>query len=223
METLLVLLRVVRMHLYGIQILKVQKMKAGHLRISKLFQNKLFKSRLFQKQIVHQQIVHQQIIQQDKPCDDEQSAVKDTPPAVVKAVERENTAKASPKPVPKSKPVPKLVLAPKLAPAPKPAPTPKKVDIVIIVDTSFSMNTFLRNVEQSFKDFIPALSSLDWRIFFTNADHGNNGLFLLNGHSMRGKVMSLEYNGKIVQNIKYLSKAVQDHEVVFFRYTESTW
>ena len=58
---------------------------------------------------------------------------------------------------------------------------------------------------------------LHWigEFFFTNADHGNNGLFLFNGHAMNGKAMQLEYKGKVVQNMRYLSKTVKDHEKVF--------
>ena len=105
-------------------------------------------------------------------------AAEDAPPEWVedlkKEVETENVGKQSKKRqsvkvavtedlIVEANPKPE---APVLAPAPgKPQP-PKKVDIVFIVDTSRSMSAFLRNVEKSFENFIPALSSLDWRIFF---------------------------------------------------------
>ena len=102
-------------------------------------------------------------------------------------------------------------------PADKKLPKPlKKADIVVVVDTSDSMRDFLRNVGSSFSGFIPTLAeSVDYRIFFTNADHGQNGLFLFNGYALNGKAMPLEYKGGVVQNITYLSKRVRDHERIF--------
>ena len=97
----------------------------------------------------------------------------------------------------------------------KTAKAPAEVDIIFVVDTSSSMRKFLRNIEKAFRGFIPALAGLNWRIFFTNADHGNNGLFLFNGYSLNGRAMPLEYKGEIVTNMRYISQRVKDHERVF--------
>ena len=181
---------------------------------------------IIQKQIVHQQIVHQQIIQQDKPCDEAEvssapvkESPKKSPSAAPKTVRRKAANTGARKSQPASVPAPVPVPVPVAAPTPEVVVSPpKKLDVIIVVDTSYSMSAFLRNVGESFKDFLPALSKgkvLDWKVFFTNADHGNNGLFLFNGRGMNGEAMKLEYNGQIVQNIRYLSKSVRDHEVIF--------
>ncbi len=83
-----------------------------------------------------------------------------------------------------------------------------KVDIVFIVDSSNSMNPFLEDVPQTFAGFVPALSSLDWQMMFTNAEYG--GLF-----GRQSRAMPLEDNGKSLWHTRYLTKNTAKSESIF--------
>ena len=91
----------------------------------------------------------------------------------------------------------------------RPSPRTGKVDIVFIVDSSNSMNHFLRNVKNTFRGFVPVLSSaLDWQMMFTNAEYG--GLF-----NKKSRAMPLEDNGKRLWNTYYLTKDMPKRESIF--------
>ena len=87
----------------------------------------------------------------------------------------------------------------------KPYVAKTKVDFIVVVDSSHSMSHFLRNLKSRFQNFIKELDPLDWRMIFTNADHGGNA-FLFNGHAKNGHAMSLEFNGQNLSNIYVLEK-----------------
>ena len=84
---------------------------------------------------------------------------------------------------------------------------PVKTDIVMIVDSSASMFHFLRKVPKTFSGFAPTLNSLDWKMMFTNGDHG--------WLSRSGKAMSLEDDGRVVWKNRYLSKSMPNYDSIF--------
>lgn len=92
---------------------------------------------------------------------------------------------------------------------------PAKVDIIFVVDASNSMFYFLREVKNTFVGFIHALAPLDWKIMFTHADHGGHGFFLANWASNKGKAFSLERDGELLWEEKYLTKKTKDYRRVF--------
>jgi hypothetical protein len=106
-------------------------------------------------------------------------------------------------------------------PEPEPAPvvtkrTPAKVDFIFIVDSSNSMNHFLRRVDKTFSGFLPVINAgLDWKIMFTHADHGDHGFFLANWASAEGRAFSLERDGRRLLGEKYLTKDIKDYRRVF--------
>lgn len=95
------------------------------------------------------------------------------------------------------------------------APKNNKLDIVIVVDSSNSMDHFLRRVPKTFRGFIPTLAPLDWQIMFTNADHGDHGFFLANWTSRKGNAMSLERDGQLLLGEHYLTKETEDYGTIF--------
>lgn len=107
------------------------------------------------------------------------------------------------------------VAPPAEKPSPPAPPTNNKVDIVIVVDSSNSMDHFLRRVPSTFAGFIPTLAPLDWQIMFTNADHGDHGFFLANWTSRKGNAMSLEKDGRLLLGQHYLTKATEDYGTIF--------
>lgn len=74
----------------------------------------------------------------------------------------------------------------------------KPVDILFVVDTSYSMVQYLKKVDQTFKDFIPTLSPVSWKIAFTNADYDPNAFSYYGRDLFKGKIMKLELNGNIL-------------------------
>lgn len=95
----------------------------------------------------------------------------------------------------------------------------KKVDIIFSVDTSESMYEFLSQAEFTFDGFVQELAPLDWRIFFVNADNGQNGdhLFAFNSPYGQGRLIPLEDedDGEFVSQHKCLSKEVKNYESIF--------
>ena len=75
----------------------------------------------------------------------------------------------------------------------------------MVVDSSYSMSRFLRDVRPRFANFIRELNHLDWRMIFTNADHGGN-MFLFNGHAQYGNAMPLEFDGESLSGVYFLEK-----------------
>ena len=95
------------------------------------------------------------------------------------------------------------------------APKNNKLDIIIVVDSSNSMDHFLRRVPDTFRGFIPTLAPLDWKIMFTNADHGDHGFFLANWASRKGSAMSLERDGQLLLGEHYLTKETEGYGTIF--------
>ena len=93
---------------------------------------------------------------------------------------------------------------PSYADAPRPGPKKttadgpppqKQVDILFVVDANPElMDVYLKNVHQSFKGFIPALSEVDWKIGFTNADYDPAAGSYYRHDLLAGKIMPLENN-----------------------------
>ena len=94
---------------------------------------------------------------------------------------------------------------------PKPVPVVtdanNKVDILFVVDGSFSTREILRSMPERIDGFIPALdASLNWRIGFISAD------------VKRGKdkkLSSMEIDGAIVLERKYITKGTHSKERIF--------
>lgn len=93
--------------------------------------------------------------------------------------------------------------------------SPAKVDFVFIVDSSDSMFYFLRQVKKTFAGFIQALAPLDWKIMFTQADHGGHGFFLPDWASLKGRAFQLERDGEILHGKKYMTKNTEGYQRVF--------
>lgn len=74
----------------------------------------------------------------------------------------------------------------------------KSVDILFVVDTSYSMVQYLKKVDQTFRNFIPRLSSVSWKIAFTNADYDPNAFSYYGRDLFNGKAMKLELDGNIL-------------------------
>ena len=90
----------------------------------------------------------------------------------------------------------------------------KKVDILFVVDTSYSMVKHLQNVDKTFKDFIKNLSLSSSKIAFTNADYDPDASFHYSHNLFSGKVMQLELNGRILYH-KFLYSYSQYSDRVF--------
>ena len=109
------------------------------------------------------------------------------------------------------------LVAPVIEEPEPPAPVSRekpKVDIIFVVDSSNSMNHFLRRVKKTFAGFIQTLAPLDWQIMFTTADHGDQGFFLFNWTSRKGRAISLEYDGRLLRE-NYLTKNTKYYSRVF--------
>ncbi len=96
----------------------------------------------------------------------------------------------------------------------KPGTRKKSVDIIFVVDGSASMGKFLSNVRHTFSGFIPALSPLDWKAWFINAEHGGSRLFLF--PSRDGKPFQLENNGRLMVEQYTLTSRMKNHEQIFY-------
>ena len=76
----------------------------------------------------------------------------------------------------------------------------KKVDIVFVVDTSYSMIYHLEQVHQSFAGFLNELSPMSWRIAFTNADYDPRGFDYYRRDLFKGRWINLEQNGQVLKD-----------------------
>ena len=94
--------------------------------------------------------------------------------------------------------------------------TKKLMDILFVLDTSYSMVYHLQRVQETFKNFIPVLSaSLAWKMAFTNADYNPYATFAYYDSDLfLGKAMKLEKNGRILPN-KFLYSHSKDKEQIF--------
>ena len=90
----------------------------------------------------------------------------------------------------------------------------KHVDILFILDTSYSMVSYLEKAHQSFKGFIPRLSSVHWRIAFTNADHVYNTSAYYNANLFAGKTMRLQKGAELLP-YRFLHPFFEEKETIF--------
>lgn len=82
-----------------------------------------------------------------------------------------------------------------------------KVDILFVVDSSFSMKEVLRSIPEKMDGFVPALnSSLDWRVGFINAKAK---------HNRDKQLSSLEFDGALVEVRKYITKHTASSKEIF--------
>ena len=74
----------------------------------------------------------------------------------------------------------------------------KKIDILFVVDSNPAlMDTYLKNVKNSFKDFVSILSAaVEWKIAFTNADYDPDSMDYYHHNLFAGNFMPLELNGE---------------------------
>lgn len=72
------------------------------------------------------------------------------------------------------------------------------MDILFVVDTSYSMIHYLEQVPQSFAGFLDELSTLSWRIAFTNADYDPSGFDYYRRDLFEGRWINLELNGQVL-------------------------
>jgi len=92
------------------------------------------------------------------------------------------------------------------------------VDILFILDTSLSMWYYLNGgFQKRFKKFIPTISKLKWRMFFTNAGYTSGGFWSFFSSSRNGAAMPLESEWRVLDRY-YLDKSVKHYGDVF-RYT----
>ena len=145
--------------------------------------------------------------------------VEEQPPWVAELVEQVEVKKVSKQSRKPSTEVQQDLV--EVAPEPEPQPVealrpPAKVDFVIVVDSSNSMTHFLRRVKRTFANFLPTIdASLDWKVMFTHADHGDHGFFVANWTSSDGRAFSLERDGRRLLGEKYLTKDTEDYKRVF--------
>ncbi len=82
-----------------------------------------------------------------------------------------------------------------------------KVDILFVVDGSFSTREVLRSIPDRMDGFIPALDvSLDWRVGFISAHVKNN---------KDKELSSMELDGAVVLERKYITKGTVSKERIF--------
>ena len=103
------------------------------------------------------------------------------------------------------------------------------LDILIVVDSSSSMNSHLQNLGRSLKDLLSVISTYDWQIAFTTVDHGDHEqvsqrLFteqkwqnhVSDNFASFGKLMFLEKNGRMF-NKKILTPDMDSYEDIFYQ------
>ncbi|MDE0151888.1 MAG: hypothetical protein OXK80_05275 [Bdellovibrionales bacterium] len=82
-----------------------------------------------------------------------------------------------------------------------------KVDVLVVVDGSFSTRDVLRSMPERMDGFIPALSeSLDWRAAFLSAHVKNN---------QNKELSPMEIDGAIVVERKYITQGTRSNESIF--------
>ena len=81
------------------------------------------------------------------------------------------------------------------------------MDILFVVDGSFSTRDILRSIPERMDGFIPALdTSLDWRVGFIGADVKRN---------KNKKLSSMEIDGAIILERKYITNRTRSKERIF--------
>ena len=103
-----------------------------------------------------------------------------------------------------------------------------KVDILILPDTSESMNHHLQNFGESLRDLLSVISDYDWRIGITSTDHGDHGksdikqrrqdAWTNHPYAEKGKfgtLMPLQMNALATSDKRFLTKNTPNFEEVF--------
>ena len=90
----------------------------------------------------------------------------------------------------------------------------KKLDILFVVDTSYSMIHYLEQIPQSFTGFLDELSSLSWRMTFTNADYDPSGFDYYRRDLFEGRWINLELNGQVLTD-RVLHPELNQNKKVF--------
>ena len=104
--------------------------------------------------------------------------------------------------------------------------TKPKVDILVSVDSSFSMNAHLKKLGESLSHLLSVIHDYDWQIAFITADHGDSGFFkkavqskwqdnLNNSKPRYGRLMPLD-NGKEILKGTVLKKGMANYEDIFY-------
>ena len=81
-----------------------------------------------------------------------------------------------------------------------------KVDILFVVDGSFSTKEVLRSIPERMNGFIPALDDLDWRVGFIGAHVKRN---------QDKELSSMELDGALVLERKYITSGTVSNERIF--------
>jgi len=76
------------------------------------------------------------------------------------------------------------------------SPKKKLIDILFVVDTSYSMVKSLEQVNETFKGFINNLSSFNWKLGFINADYDPK--FTYGRDLFMGRIIRLELRGQLL-------------------------
>ena len=97
---------------------------------------------------------------------------------------------------------------------PSTATAKKAVNILFVVDTSYSMVKHLEKADRTFKGFVPGLSSVNWSIAITNMDYSASDLSYYNRAPLNGQVMRLELNGDILP-YRFLHSHLPHREKIF--------
>ncbi len=144
---------------------------------------------------------------------------KSKPVPVFQDAPKKQTAKTQPDfpPIPhqtiQQKAFPKLTLS-VTTDRPPTVFIPRPLDIVLIIDTSFSMQKRLTSFKSRFAHFLSRLSYLDWKLMITNADHGDTWNPFSNIVALKGNAFRLERNGQVL-DLKYLSPSVPYYNSIF--------
>ena len=81
-----------------------------------------------------------------------------------------------------------------------------KLDILMVIDNSASMNSLLKSNNIRFDGFIDNFKKLNWRIAFLDSDPEKNG---------NKKLMELELDGSMVLSRRYITKHTRKNQQIF--------
>ena len=90
----------------------------------------------------------------------------------------------------------------------------KPVDILIVMDTSYAMIAHLEQAPHTFKGFLQEWDNLDYRVFFTNADHDPSDVSYYRKGLLSGRLMPLERKGRVLKH-KVLHPGFLDRDKIF--------
>ena len=90
----------------------------------------------------------------------------------------------------------------------------KEIDIIFLIDTSYRMVYHLQEVSNTFKGFLKKLSSVSWKLAFTNTDYDSNAYAYYGRNLFFGRAMKLELKG-IILPYSYLYHYSPQNEDIF--------